>query len=51
MTENVTITLILAATTLSSICIWIYFSPYQFCVRSGFNALQCLQALGGWGES
>jgi hypothetical protein len=45
MSEPVKVALIIACTVLASVGIWIYFSPYQTCVRARSEALQELNTM------
>lgn len=45
MSEPVKVALIIACTALTSLGIWIYFSPYQTCVRARAEALQELNTM------
>ena len=53
MSDLLKATIILAATILLFVCVWIYFSPYHSCVRASSDptsfrtAVTCARALGG----
>ena len=47
MSDNVKVALILATTAIICLCIWIYFSPFQTCVRASKDAEWCTRAVGG----
>ena len=40
--------IILAIAIICSVALWVYFSPYHTCVRSGGNELSCAAFIGGY---
>ena len=58
MSEKVLVSLILAVAVIGSTCIYVYFSPFQTCLRGGPkttegqpNVAWCTKANGGWGSA
>ncbi|MGH6791812.1 MAG: hypothetical protein ACRECF_03645 [Methyloceanibacter sp.] len=47
MSDPVKIALIAAAALIVSVSLWIYFSPYHSCLRSGGNERLCAWVSGG----
>jgi len=47
MSNGIKIALILAVTAIIITGMRFYFSPYQSCVRAGWNEFQCVKAEGG----
>lgn len=47
MDYRVQISIVLAVAIVASIGMWIYFSPYQSCIRGGFQQHWCLMVTSG----
>jgi hypothetical protein len=47
MNDKTRIALIAAAALIICVSLWIYFSPYQTCLREVENAYTCAKLLGG----
>jgi hypothetical protein len=57
LSEKVTVAAILAVALIASTSIYVYFSPFQTCLRGGPrttegqpNVAWCTRANGGWGS-
>ncbi len=48
MSDAVKVAVIVAVGLVLATAIYVYFSPYQSCVRSGEGAAFCARATGGW---
>lgn len=50
MNDNIKVALILAATVIICVGLWIYFSPFHTCMRDGtWSAIACSRAAAGGG--
>lgn len=48
MNDNTKVALIIAGTLILCVCLWIFFSPFQTCVRDGeFTVDWCVRAVSG----